>query len=257
MSDDSGVLNRALLILRTVAEAPEPLSNRELASLTGIPKATVSRITTRFVASGLLRQPLRSEQYALGPGILDLTRAFLDKLDVRHEFRRRFPALVEHAGAAAHLGLRDRLDMVLLETVQPRAATLVTRLRAGSRMSLATSAMGRAYLCALSSEERNAVAQTLYQSGQAEPTSLVRQLQRAQQELDEFGFCTSFGDWNPEINAIATWLQAPDGDLFAVSCGGPSHLLSRDYLLTEVLPPMGHEIRALCDDIGATSTLRD
>lgn len=253
LDEDTGILGRALLILNTVAESPEPLANRELTALTGIPKATVSRITARLTLAGLLRQPRNTEHFALGPGVLDLSRAFLDKLDVRAEFRRRFPVLVENIGAAVHLGLRDRLDMVLLDTVQPRAATLITRLRAGSRMSLANSALGRAYLCALPTEEREAVAQSLYQSGVTEPISLAKQLQIASEELASQGFCTSFGEWNPEIHAVATWLQAPDGELLGISCGGPAYQLTRPYLLNDVLPPLRQAVQWLCQDTGATS----
>lgn len=253
LDDDSGTLSRALLVLHTVAQSPEPLANRELTALTGIPKATVSRITSRLMAAGLLRQPRNTEQFTLGPGVLDLSRAFLDKLDVRAEFRRRFPVFVENVGAAVHLGLRDRLDMVLLDTVQPRAATLITRLRAGSRMSLANSALGRAYLCALSPDEREALAQSLYQSGLSQPAELARQLQIASNELTTQGFCTSFGEWNPEIHAVATWLQSPDGELLGISCGGPAYQLTRHYLLNDVLPPLRQAVQSLCHDTGATS----
>jgi len=253
--DDSGILARTLHVLRAVTHAPEPLGNRDLASVTGIPKATVSRITTRLVNAGLLRQVRRSERFALGPGVLELSRAFLDQVDIRAEFRRAIPPLVEDLGAAAHIGLRDRFDMVLLDTVQPRAATLVTRLRAGSRMSLATSAMGRAYLCALSAEERQALCQTLIRHEQISAQDLSRQLRQAQAELEATGFCHSFGEWHPDINAVATYLVAPDGDVFGLSCGGAASQLPGDYLLEQVVPRLRESIRDLCAETGATSAI--
>lgn len=252
---DSGILARTLHVLRVVAQAPEPLANRDLAACTGIPKATVSRITTRLMQAGLLRQVRRSERFALGPGVLELSRAFLDRIDVRAEFRRAMPPLVEDLGAAAHIGLRDRSDMVLLDTVQPRAATLITRLRAGSRMQLATSAMGRAYLCALAPEERDALCRTLVQHDQASAIHLARQLDRAAAELDETGFCTSFGEWEPDIHAVGTYLIAPDGDIFAISCGGPASRLSANFLRQHAMPRLREALRDICAETGATTAL--
>lgn len=255
LKDDSGILARTLHILRVVTQAAEPLANRDLAAITGIPKATVSRITTRLLQAGLLRQVHRSESFALGPGVLELSRAFLDKIDIRAEFRRITPPLVEEIGGAAHIGLRDRFDMVLLDTVQPRAATLVTRLRPGSRMSLATSAMGRAYLCALPEEEKQSLCQTLIRHGQISAQALSQQLARAAQELESTGFCTSLGEWDPDIHAVATYLQAPDGDVYGLSCGGPASRLPANYLREQAIPRLREVVRDICAETGAISAL--
>ncbi|MCK9512601.1 MAG: IclR family transcriptional regulator [Pigmentiphaga sp.] len=253
LDDDSGILARTLHILRVVTQSAEPLANRDLAAITGIPKATVSRITTRLLQAGLLRQVRHTELFALGAGVLELSRAFLDKIDVRAEFRRVVPPIVEEIGGAAHIGIRDRFDMVLLDTVQPRAATLTTRLRAGSRLSLATSAIGRAYLCALTEEERQAQCQTLVRHDQAKAGELAQQLQRAATELQTTGFCNSFGEWYPDIHAVATYLLAPDGDIYAISCGGPASRLPASYLSEQAIPRLRDVVRAICAETGAIS----
>jgi hypothetical protein len=48
--DEVTALARGLTVLRAIAAADAPLSNRELTELTGIPKPTVSRITLAQVS---------------------------------------------------------------------------------------------------------------------------------------------------------------------------------------------------------------
>lgn len=78
-----GALGRGLMLLQKVAAAGEAVSNGELVVMTGLPKATVSRITTQLLGAGLLRHEPRGDRFKLGPGVLALSRAFLEGLDVR------------------------------------------------------------------------------------------------------------------------------------------------------------------------------
>lgn len=118
-----------------------------------------------------------------------------------------------------------------METVQPRAATLITRQRVGSRMDMVRSAMGRAYVAGLPEAERDALRHLLLEVGATTSEAFSTSYERAKQELAQYGCTTSFGDWNPIINAIATWVHAPDGEMYSISCGGPAHLLSSEFLL--------------------------
>ncbi|RYF35771.1 MAG: winged helix-turn-helix transcriptional regulator, partial [Comamonadaceae bacterium] len=53
--DEVSALARGLALLRVLADAQGPLSNKELADRAGIPKATVSRLTGTLQAAGFLR----------------------------------------------------------------------------------------------------------------------------------------------------------------------------------------------------------
>ncbi len=251
--DDSGILMRSLSVLRTIAQAHEPVGNRELAEATNLPKATVSRITTRLIAAGLVRQNRHSERFTLGPAVLELSRAFLDRLDMRAVFREHMTSLVEETGITAHLGMRDRLDMVFIEALQPKSATLITRQRVGTRMSLATSAMGRAYLCALSDEERTLALNMLTEADGYAASDYGEGLQSAMQSLEAKGYCTALGKRSPEINAIATYIRAPDEELYAISCSGPSYMLPPDTLHGEVAERFRAVIADICRETGSTT----
>src|SRR4051794_38159022 len=95
VKDEGRALARGLALLRAVADAGEPLSNKDLADTTGIPKATVSRLAGTLQAAGLLRQAPGSERYALGPHALYLGNAYLRTFDFRQQARLHLAELAE------------------------------------------------------------------------------------------------------------------------------------------------------------------
>ncbi len=254
--DDSGILMRSLNVLRTIAHSPEAVGNRELAEATGLPKATVSRITSRLIAAGLVRQNRQSERFTLGPAVLELSRAFLERLEMRSIFCEHMTEFVEQTGTTVHLGIRDRLDIVCIEALQPKAATLVTRQRVGTRLSLATSAMGRAYLCALPEEERALALTMLTEADGYGASDYAAGLLAARNSLDIHGFCTALGVRSPEINAIATYIRAPDDELYTISCSGPAYLLPPDTLHGTVADQFRKAVAELCRETGSTTAFR-
>ena len=155
--DEVIALARGLTVLRCVAVSDAPVSNRELAELTGIPKPTVSRITATLVGAGFLFQVPDSERFVLTAAVLELSNGFLRNFDIRARARPLLNALAERTSLSVHLATRDRLDMVAIDVIRPRTAVLVSRLEVGSRMDIARTAVGRAYLAVLTESERNAL----------------------------------------------------------------------------------------------------
>lgn len=153
-TDEITALARGLAVLRRIATSDAPVSNRELAELTGIPKPTVSRITATLVSAGFLFQLPDSERFVLTASVLELSNGFLRNFDIRARSRPFLVELAEKTSLSVHLAVRDRLDMVAIDVIRPRSAVLVTRLETGSRMDIARTAVGRAYLAALEDDAR-------------------------------------------------------------------------------------------------------
>src|ERR1700722_9677920 len=152
--DEVTALARGLTVLRCIAAADAPLSNRELTELTGIPKPTVSRITATLVSAGFLFRLPDSERFVLTSSVLELSNGFLRNFDIRARSRPSLLELAERTSLSVHLAVRDRLDMVVIDAIKPRSAVLVSRLDVGSRMNLSRTAVGRAYLAVLAEPER-------------------------------------------------------------------------------------------------------
>lgn len=235
--DEVSALARGLAVLRAVADAGEPLSNKDLADTTGIPKATVSRLTATLMSAGLLRQT-DSERFWLGPAALYLGHAYLRTFDFRQQARLHLAELAEAAGANVHLGVRDGLDILLIDTQRPRSALILSRMDVGSRMEIATSSAGRAYLSALPQADQAALLDDIRRASGKQWTAVQARLQAAMKEYAKQGFCTSFGEWHPDIHALGFALHGPRGELYAVSVGGPAFKLPRAMLLDKVAPKL-------------------
>ncbi len=249
--DEVSALARGLAVLKAVAEADEPLSNRELADGTGIPKATVSRLAATLLSSGFLRQAPGSERYSLGPATLQLGNAYLRTFDFRQRARLHLAELAEAAGANVHLTVRDGLDMLLIDTLRPRSALILSRMDVGSRMTMATSAAGRAYLAALPAAQRASAYEDIRRAvGDAAWPHTLSRLEAAMDEQARLGFCSSFGEWHPDIHALGFSLRGIEGELYGVSVGGPAYKLPREWLLEKVAPQLLAARRAIAREIG-------
>ena len=230
-------LARGLALLRMLADAGEPLSNRDLAERAGIPKATVSRLTGTLQAAGFLRQ-LPDERFALGPAALHIGNAYLRGFDFRQQARAHLTELADAAGANVQLGVRDGVDMLVIDTVRPHAAVILSRADIGSRMRIATSAMGRSYCASLPSPERRALLEEIRLASDADWADLSDRIDAALAEHAKLGYCSSFGEWHPDINALGFALHGPRGELYGVSVGGPAFKLTRELMLEKIAPKL-------------------
>lgn len=246
--DEVSALARGLALLRVLADAEGALSNRDLAERTGIPKATVSRLTATLQSAGLVRAG-SDDRFALGPGVLHLGNAYLRSFDFRQHARIHLAELAEAAGANVQVGVRDGLDMVLIDSVRPRTALILSRMDVGSRMAIATSAMGRAYLAALPATEQAALRAELLAASSDEAGTAAR-LDAALVEARTQGFCTSFGEWHPDIHALGFSLRDPQGALYGVSVGGPAYKLPAQALMAEVGPRVLRTRQDIARDAG-------
>lgn len=249
--DEVSALARGLAVLRAVAQADQPLSNRELADGTGIPKATVSRLAATLLSTGFLRQVPDSERYSLGPATLQLGNAYLRTFDFRQRARLHLAELAELAGANVHLTVRDGLDMLLIDTLRPRSALILSRMDVGSRMTMATSAAGRAYLAALPAAQRAAAYEEIRAAlGEAAWPRTAARLDAAMEEAARLGYCSSYGEWHPDIHALGFSLRGIEGELYGVSVGGPAYKLPREWLVEKVAPALLEARRAIAREVG-------
>ncbi|RYY92514.1 MAG: IclR family transcriptional regulator [Comamonadaceae bacterium] len=244
-TEDKGevsALARGLALLQAVAGAGG-MSMKDLSAATDIPKPTVSRLVATLVSTGFLRQDEGSALCRLGPAFLAMGNAFLSDQDVREMLRPHLATVANVAGAKVNLGVRNGLDIMVIDSVRPRDAVILSTMEIGSRMSLATSAGGRSYLASLDAEPRQALLEELRAMLGSSWRSTAARLEDAFAEYRALGYCTSFGEWHPEINAIGMTLQGSHGQRYAVSCGGPIYKTTPDLLRQQVAPVMLRELK--------------
>lgn len=235
-------LARGLDVLSAFRSRDRMLGNQELAKRSGLPKSTISRLTYTLTKLGYLEHAedpaTGAAGYRLGSAVLALGSTMLARMDMRAVARPLMQELADQAQAMVSLGTRDRLSMIYVENCRSESA-LTLSLDVGSRIPLATTAMGRAYLAACSEAERRDLLQKVRDKDPQHWPQVEAGVTRALEEYERLGCCTSFGEWQKDVNAIAIAFRPQTGrGAMAINCGGPGFNLSPDYLLREVRPLM-------------------
>ena len=94
MNRPVATVERAVAILRELADAPEDLGNNELARRTGVNPSTVSRLLATLADAGLVRRAPDSGRFRLGPRLVELGIAALARVDLRQLDSRALRAWV-------------------------------------------------------------------------------------------------------------------------------------------------------------------
>ena len=229
-------LSRGLDVLGCFRPGDSSLSNQEISRRCGLPKSTVTRITYTLTKRGYLIQVESGGKYALGSATLALGSSMLARMDIRQLARPLMQELADYAGATVALGVRDRFSLIYIEVCRS-TATLALTLQVGSRIPLATSAIGRAFLASAAEEERNAIMNLASEVDESTAAALREGLIKGVQDYRDYGCATSFGEWQSDVNGIALGMRsAPAMPAMGINCGGPSSSLSQEFLLTEVKP---------------------
>lgn len=229
-------LARGLELLACFRSGDKLLGNQELAERSKLPKSTVSRLTYTLTKLGYLQYDEQAGKYRLGTATLALGSAMLSRLDIRQMARPLMQELADFSHTMVSLGMRDRLSMIYVENCRSQAA-LTLRLDVGARIPVASTAMGRAYLAEISSNERNDILERVRDLDELAWPTLRDRVMRAVDEYRTLGCCTSFGDWQPDVNAIAIAFRPSENAApLSINCGGPAFNLSPEFLLEEVRP---------------------
>jgi DNA-binding IclR family transcriptional regulator len=229
-------LARGLELLACFRSGDKLLGNQELALRSKLPKSTVSRLTYTLTRLGYLQPDQDGGKYRLGSATLALGSAMLARLDIRQTARPMMQQLADFSCSMVSLGMRDRLSMIYVENCRSQAA-LTLRLDVGARIPIVSTAMGRAYLALASGAERNEILERIRELDEYSWPAVREQVMRSIEEYGTLGCCTSFGSWQPEVNAIAVAFRPPNGDApLSINCGGPAFSLSSEFLLNEVRP---------------------
>lgn len=234
-------LARGLDVLSAFRSRDRMLGNQELARRCGLPKSTISRLTYTLTRHGYLEHTEDANGtpgYKLGSAVLALGSAMLARMDMRQLARPLMQELADRSQAMVSLGVRDRLSMIYVENCRSESA-LTLSLDVGSRIPLATTAMGRAWLALCGEAERNALLARIRELDEAAWPRVCDGIAKALAEYRELGCCTSLGEWQKDVNAIAIAFRPPGGRaVMAINCGGPGFNLSPRFLMDEVRPQL-------------------
>lgn len=240
-------LARGLEVLSCFRSGEKLLGNQDIAKRCGLPKSTVSRLTYTLTELGYLIHVPEEGKYRLGTATLALGSAMLSRLDVRQIARPLMHQLATATRAEVALATRDRHNMIYIEHC-PSPGFAHRDLDMGSRLPLATTAIGRAWLAASPMAERQQALDYLRSHAPEQWLAAMDQLPQwpVPMNVAQPWICHSFGDWQPQVNAVAMAFSPGRGlPLMSISCGGPDRHISPDFLRRRVQPELERLVRRL------------
>lgn len=248
-------LARGLEVLRAFTPSDRSLGNRELCDRTGLPKATVSRLTHTLTLLGYLtRGP--DQRVSLGAGVLAIGYPLLASMPVRQVARPWLEQLARTTGCTVNLGMRDRLCAVYVDSCRADRGN-AWRPDTGSPVPLLTTALGRALILSRPAADQSAILNRLKVDHPARFRDEGPLLEADRDAFRRRGWTHSTGHWRADVHAVAVPLrQALHPESVAINCtvslqgsARPAHDARR--LLDEVAPAMletARRIEAACRD---------
>lgn len=231
-------LARGLEILRCFRDGEVTLTNSDFSERTGLPKATISRLTYTLCALDYLVADTRAGTYRLSAGVLHLGFGVLSAIDIgdraQHEMRRLRDG--PNSFITAALGEQHQLDVVYLATCNSHEGVALV-IRVGTRLPLFHSAIGQAILVGMDDDARASVFEIAGRKGKEVEAEGRKLFASAKATFEAKGFCTGYGAWRADVNGIAVPVFSLGGArVYGLNAGGPSYRVKPKQLESTYAP---------------------
>lgn len=208
-------LQRGLDILKAFRPGSDLMGNSEIADRTGIPKATVSRLTQTLMKAGFLDHDPRARAYRLGAVSLSLALAARMSNPVLQAALPLMRVFSERYGVNVGLAARDLDEMIYLESIRINLKSVMRRVVTGQRVPIELTSLGRAYLAVAPENLRTEFLERLRARKSARLAIIEEQIAEAIVSVAENGFCAA--SWQPEVVALATPIAVPEMPVYVIN----------------------------------------
>jgi DNA-binding IclR family transcriptional regulator len=242
-------VDRAISVLEILARRGAA-GVSEVAAEIGVHKSTAFRLLGALEDRGLVEQATDRGKYQLGFGILRLASAVPGRLDLVTQGRSVLAELATAFGETVNLAVIRSHYAVNLDQARGSAA-VVAQNWTGQLTPLHATSSGKVLLAHESPARRK---QLLDAAGLAKFTKHTITARRAlQAQLDqavEYGYATTFEEYEDGLNAVAAPVRDHTGAVVAaVSVSGPAYRLGQDRVL-EIVDQLSAGVAQISDRMG-------
>jgi len=242
-------LGRGLDILQCFTPSTPELGTSQLARMTGLPQPTVWRLCHTMTELGFLVQAADQDRLRLGLPVLTLGYAVLASQRIGETAKPYMDAIAKRHEGAVSLGVRDGLSMVYLQRCQG-SSIILADLSVGSRVPLAYSATGWAYLVAIPERDRKLLISEIRAKDRQKWSAIEPSFEASLKEFTKNGYVVNLGSLHPQVNAVAVPVPAQDGSvLLTISSGGINSVFT-----SKVLHEVGGELKSLAEKLSRALT---
>jgi DNA-binding IclR family transcriptional regulator len=239
-------LARGLDILRCFTPEDTLLGNSQIAARTGLSRPTVARFTYTLMQLGYLRTDPVAGKYMLAPAVLSLGYPMLASIAPRQLVRAPMAELAAHVNGAVSMGVRDRLNVVYVETSRSRNLLSGQLSDIGMTHPMIASAMGHAYIASCSGKVRDALLNTIKVTMPEQWRAFSAALARNIRHYERTGFCVSHGEFLAGFYSVGVPMHAVSArETYMFNCVMPASAVTPTKLETEVGPRLLALVRGI------------
>ena len=231
---------RAVGLLKAFTRERPEQGLAELSESMGLTKTTTHRLLSALVSEGLVARNPATKAFRLGPAILALGSLALISNSLRAVVEPELRMLAERTGEAATLDVPLEGKMLILAEVSSRHLVTVAA-ELGTRFPMHATSTGKAYLAALSEDQRKALVDSPLSRHTPSTITKVRELKRELELIRERGYATAHEELEEGASAVGVVLRNAQGTpLGGISLIGPSSRFT-----SERVPPLAQELVTL------------
>lgn len=244
--DFVSALARGLQLLGVFNAQATVLTVSELARRTGLPKATVSRLTYTLSELGFLKRSDDKRSYSLGAAVLAMAYPVLASLSIRQVARPFMRDFSDREGVNVSLSMLDRDRLVYVETCRSPTMPTDHRPDIGVIWPLTDGAVGRAFLAAMSEEARGRLLNTMRLQNPERWELIHRRICVAIDDYERVGFCTALAEVRPGLYGVAVPVkEIIDGHRFAFNCALIGGVDSESRMRDELGPRLVEMVKSI------------
>jgi IclR family transcriptional regulator, acetate operon repressor len=216
-------VERATDVLLLFTRKLQPtLGITEIANELGLSKAVVYRLVTTLAAQGFIQVDHESRRYGLGPAVLSLGLAYLERIDIR---RFALPVMRELSTATNEtctLSIRSGWTRVYVDQVTPPREVKMS-VQLGQPFPLHAGSSSKAFLAFLGEQEQEEYLAKAALDRLTEATIVDAKALRAELSvIRKRGFARSFGERQAGAASVAAPARDHNGEPIAtISVCGP------------------------------------
>jgi len=238
-------LARGLAVLRCFSTDQRELGSSAIARMTNLPQPTVWRLCKTLMDEGYLLPAVGGEKFQLSPAVLSLGYSALATIPITEIAKPTMTAIADRFKAGCSMGVYDGSGMLLVQRSQSPNATVVLNLHVGSRLPLAGSLIGMAYICAIRDDERDELLEKIRTSDEQNWPTFKMRIEDALREFREYGYIVDLGGLHSRISTAATAFRSSDGQVYSITCGTPTEALDIDTMRNELGPALSQLANSL------------
>lgn len=248
---------KALDLLNTFSFRERRLSLSELASRTGIPRATAFRLLSTLEEAGFVAKA--DGEYRLGIRNFVLGNMVAADLDLREKAHRHLVALRDSTRETTQIAILDHWQVIYLERVLSHHPVGFMRSRAGAILPAYCTGLGKTLLAYQPEAEVRAWAATqtfkpLTPHTITSATRLLKELRLIRQR----GYGIDEQERELGVRCVAAPIRNHEGEVVgAISVAGPTERLPRALVGSELAAATIAAAQAISIDLGAADDLQE